>query len=512
MRTLDLNEEEKSARVKEQNRLRAAKYYASKKNVINDKAKVQRKSKATKTEVVGEIMTLPSKTAYSQKEGKLTIVKDKVKFVRNEPKPVRQSMRSQILNGSKEFSKTPEYLERCRIERQKLDERMEREKKGEVMTLPNKTAHSQKEGKLSSVEEEVKFVPNKPAPPKEMSPRNKAKYNLAMIELQKQQEKEEVKNEEKSEPEEDNSEAYDKIVKQLKTVKYDSQSTLKKYIENFKTIVKLVGINTYSKFIKFIVNEPNKVISILETATHGKGKKAYSLNSIRDYINLIAFYIDKLKIPIDAEDKEVYNDMAAILVAQSHRQTEKNKDKEVPPINEYVENVAKQYGKNSMNHLIVLLLVATYGRDDLNLNVVKSIPQANKDFSLNYLVLEDDKITVIINEFKTSKKYGQKKIVLDDALEQQVRNYIDKKNIEYGELLFPNLRLSQAISAINKKLGYIGDGAINLIRKMVTSDKYLDANITPYEELKIAKNFGHTIQSNNIYKRQVVPAPKYNFV
>ena len=67
MRTLDLNEEEKSARVKEQNRLRAAKYYASKKNVINDKAKVQRKSIATKTEVVGEIMTLPSKTAHSLK-------------------------------------------------------------------------------------------------------------------------------------------------------------------------------------------------------------------------------------------------------------------------------------------------------------------------------------------------------------------------------------------------------------------------------------------------------------
>lgn len=451
MRTLDLNEEEKSARVKEQNRLRAAKYYASKKNVINDKAKVQRKSIATKTEVVGEIMTLPSKTALSQKEGK-----------------------------------------------------------------------------LSSVEEEVKFVPNKPAPPKEMSPRNKAKYNLAMVELQKQQDKEEAQHEEAHEPEvktksvkvseveDDNSETYDKIVKQLKTVKYDSQSTLKKYIENFKTIVKLVGINTYSKFIKFIVNEPNKVISILETATHGKGKKAYSLNSIRDYINLIAFYIDKLKIPIDSEDKETYTDMAAILVAQSHRQTEKNKDKEVPPINEYVENVAKQYGKNSMNHLIVLLLVATYGRDDLNLNVVKSIPQANKDFSLNYLVLEDDKITVIINEFKTSKKYGQKKIVLDDALEQQVRNYIDKKHIEYGELLFPNLRLSQAISAINKKLGYKGDGAINLIRKMVTSDKYLDANITPYEELKIAKNFGHTIQSNNIYKRQIAPAtkpaPKYTFI
>ena len=57
MRTLDLNEEEKSARVKEQNRLRAAKYYASKKNVINDKAKVQRKTKSTMSEVTSEIIT-----------------------------------------------------------------------------------------------------------------------------------------------------------------------------------------------------------------------------------------------------------------------------------------------------------------------------------------------------------------------------------------------------------------------------------------------------------------------
>ena len=435
MRTLDLNEEEKSARVKEQNRLRAAKYYASKKNVINGKAKEQRKSKATKTKVVGEIITLPSKTA-----------------------------------------------------------------------------HSQKEGKLSSVEEEVKFVPNKPSPPKEMSPRNKAKYNLAMVELQKQQDKEEAQHEEAHEPEvktksvkvseveEDNSETYDKIVKQLKTVKYDSQSTLKKYIENFKTIVKILDINSYSKFIKFIVNNPDEVIKKFESATYGKNKKSYSLNSIRDYINLIAFYIDKLKIPINSEDKETYTDMAAILVAQSHRQTEKNKDKEVPPINDYVDNVAKQYGKNSMNHLIVMLLVATYGRDDLNLNVVKSILQSNKDLSLNYLVLEDDKITVIINEFKTSKKYGQKKLVLDDALAQQVQNYIDKKHIQYGDLMFPKLRLSQTISAINKKLGYTGDGAINLIRKMVNSDKYLDENITPYDELQIAKKIGHSYDSQSTLK------------
>ena len=82
--------------------------------------------------------------------------------------------------------------------------------------------------------------------------------------------------------------------------------------------------------------------------------------------------------------------------------------------------------------------------------------------------------------------------------------------------MFTKLRLSQTISVINKKLGYTGDGAINLIRKMVNSDKYLDENITPYEELQMAKKFGHSIQTNNTYKRKVVPAPKpapkYNFV
>ena len=246
MRTLELNQEEKAQRVKEQNRLRAAKYYASKKNIINDKAKVQRKSKSAKTEVISEIMTLPSKTA-----------------------------------------------------------------------------HSQKEGKLLSVEEEVKFVPNQPAPPKEMSPRNKAKYNLAMIELQKQKDKEEAQHEVVSEAEDDSNDTYDKVVKNLKSIKYDSESTQKKYIENFKTIVKLVGINTYSKFLKLLVNEPKKVISILENATHGKAKKSYSLNSIRDYINLTLFYIDNLNIRMNIEDKEIYKDIAAILVAQSHRQIEK---------------------------------------------------------------------------------------------------------------------------------------------------------------------------------------------
>ena len=148
-----LSPEEKKAIMREQGRLRAAKFYANKEN----------------------------------KERVLEV--KKVKYYKTEAKNPRKNKESKLTSTTTN---------------------------DEVMILPKKTAITQKEGNLTSVEEEVKFVPSKPAPPKEMSPRNKAKYNLAMVELQKHQDKEAQNEEAVSEPKDDSIETYDKILKQLK--------------------------------------------------------------------------------------------------------------------------------------------------------------------------------------------------------------------------------------------------------------------------------------------------------
>ena len=81
-----LSPEEKKAIMREQGRLRAAKFYANKENkervlevkkvkYYKTEAKNPRKIKEViEIQPTSEIITLPSKTAHSQKEGNLTSV------------------------------------------------------------------------------------------------------------------------------------------------------------------------------------------------------------------------------------------------------------------------------------------------------------------------------------------------------------------------------------------------------------------------------------------------------
>ena len=125
----------------------------------------------------------------------------------------------------------------------------------------------------------------------------------------------------------------------------------------------------------------------------------------------------------------------------------------------------------------------------------------------NYLVKEKASMFLVLNEYKTAKKYGEKKIDVPKDLEKIFRMYLKLTKKEAGEVLFvsstgkPISRnaMSQLLLKTSKK--YIGKGvSTTLIRKAVVSDKFGDMK---KEQAELADIMGHSVGVQNaVYNKE----------
>lgn len=124
----------------------------------------------------------------------------------------------------------------------------------------------------------------------------------------------------------------------------------------------------------------------------------------------------------------------------------------------------------------------------------------------NFLVNQKGKLTFILNQYKTSKKYGEKKIEIDKDIEKILRMYIRLTNKKYGDVLFVSSRgnaltrnqISQLLLKTSKK--YMNKAvSTTLMRKIVVSDKFGDVK---KEQAELADIMGHSVQvQNQVYNK-----------
>lgn len=119
----------------------------------------------------------------------------------------------------------------------------------------------------------------------------------------------------------------------------------------------------------------------------------------------------------------------------------------------------------------------------------------------NFLVNQKGKLTFILNQYKTSKKYGEKKIEIDKDIEKILRMYIRLTNKKYGDVLFVSSRdnaltrnqISQLLLKTSKK--YMNKAvSTTLMRKIVVSDKFGDVK---KEQAELADIMGHSVSTQN---------------
>ena len=97
------------------------------------------------------------------------------------------------------------------------------------------------------------------------------------------------------------------------------------------------------------------------------------------------------------------------------------------------------------------------------------IKKYNTNVKNNYLVLKNNNLLdVIINSYKTDKKYGQLTFHLSKALSKNILNYMKSNNLQLGDHLFGKSKTNtDFISKMNKKLNL--KGGVNYFRKMTVS-------------------------------------------
>ena len=122
----------------------------------------------------------------------------------------------------------------------------------------------------------------------------------------------------------------------------------------------------------------------------------------------------------------------------------------------------------------------------------------------NYLVKEKGKMFGVYNEYKTSKKYGEKKIDIPKDLEKILNMYIKKTGKKMGDVLFTSSTgnplsrnmISQLLMKTSKK--YLNGSSVSttLMRKIVASKHFGEGS--EFAELKekqkeLASKMGHSV-------------------
>jgi hypothetical protein len=265
------------------------------------------------------------------------------------------------------------------------------------------------------------------------------------------------------------------------------------YINQAKQIYDILGTNDLYKSLK---QYKQSIYKIKTTSKKTDETSTYSVNSIKQIFQTVLKLITLYNMSLSENAIKEYKDEFDIYKIKSNDQTEKKRNEiSLLSYDDYIKKVELAYGKNSREYLTVALYKINTFRDDLGqLLIVPSKPKEINE-ELNYLIVPQVKtknVSILLNAYKTQKKYGQEDININKEYSKLIRDYIDVNELSYNDYLFGNVKsLSSYISKFNKKIGL--NITINTIRKMKVSSALSneEALNNPKIRLQVAKQAHH---------------------
>lgn len=278
---------------------------------------------------------------------------------------------------------------------------------------------------------------------------------------------------------------------------FDDTITNKNFkIVQMKIILKILNPTSFKILLLMFKLKPNHVIKLFQNYEYKPGLK-YKNSSLLIYVNTILYFLDNFKTDIKSDKKQVYKNMSQILKSDSSDDSQNKKleiENDLPTFEEYANKVIETYGNHSREYLITELYKATGARDDLFLQIIKNKSEGIGE--KNYLVINNTpNAIVILNKYKTKKKYGIKQDQISSQITDILKKYLKNNNLNYGDYLFNTKTLSLIVSRMNKKLGFQGFGAINIFRKMLTTQVHNNPASTTQEKLNLANKLKHSLST-----------------
>ena len=244
--------------------------------------------------------------------------------------------------------------------------------------------------------------------------------------------------------------------------------TKKKYINDVNTLMKLTNCDD---FVNCFKNHKN-IINLIETGKQTKNPtQDYSLNTKKGLFQIIVWLIDNLQIPLTAFKIKIYKKKFEEYKIKSTDLTEEKTTNEldsVIPYKEYINKIKTKFGEDSKEFLLASLYNELTVRDDFYNLIIK---QDNNNLSddNNYIIVNDKKSKIILNQYKSREKYKTINHTVSSVLDKLIKNYIKNKNLKIDDTLFGKTPLTKIIGTMNRAIDI--EGSINTLRHIKVSDE-----------------------------------------
>ncbi len=290
-------------------------------------------------------------------------------------------------------------------------------------------------------------------------------------------------------------------------------NTIKQYETHLNKLKKIFETDNYD-----FLSNPEKVAEKLKDKAYTSRRNSYNaiivllmaLNHDERYNDLIEKY-DKMRNELNTKyDEEMSSGKISEKQSKNFAEYE-----EIEGMIKKMENEIKSQGLKKKTELTgkekeLLMVYTLYNmliriptRNDMAMQKLISKTQYNKlkeeeKKNNNYLVKEKGKMFGVYNEYKTSKKYGEKKIDIPKDLEKILNMYIRKTGKKMGDVLF--------VSSTGNPLSR------NMISQLLmkTSKKYLNKSVstTLMRKIVASHHFGADSEFGKLKKKQEELAEK----
>ena len=285
----------------------------------------------------------------------------------------------------------------------------------------------------------------------------------------------------------------------------DEKKMDKTYINGIKKVFEMTGCDTLTSCLQNFDAIKNK----LESGTQKNGK-SYALNSIKSFVQCIVKVVTMLDIPISESLKQKYVILMQEYSAKSNQQTEdrqSNPEFAVIPYSEFMAKIKTVFKADSKEYLLASLYNEVTCRDNYGgIQIINSVSEVNKNSKQNYIIVPTNKkqlCTVVIQSYKTEKRYGTINEKVSSGLSTLIRNYMTAHNLTDGNPLFSNQTLSAVLCDMRNKIGIPKGGGVNYIRHSKITEMLDKQVLSDKGKLELALKMRHSPVSQLKYVRQI---------
>jgi hypothetical protein len=249
----------------------------------------------------------------------------------------------------------------------------------------------------------------------------------------------------------------------------------------------------------YLNNAEEIIRKIEEKYDNMQSRKAY----ISSYLTLISYMptikrenYEKLREKFEEVNNEIYGIRGENEIGENEQMIDSFDEEDI---------LRRMKGLKTEEELIYLYYTLQPPRrsEDVFLLKIKK-DSDNIEEEKNYIKIEDEKVEIIYNRYKTDKVYGRQRInVYNDKIREKLREYIYKNDIREGERIFKRYSSSRtfgvAVSRIFTKI-YGKKITINNIRHSYITWEMREMRSVNYLS-NLAMLMGHSKEEQDLYKR-----------